>query len=116
MAFYHLETRGTSTGLLTYRSERYGRLMSSAPLWRYYMERSIARGLREIDFNGYSRNMKKWANDEHGFVRLNLYNGRPYSRVLRAVDDGAGALAARYRQGARAKAKVSRPGGTPGPS
>lgn len=89
---FNLERGGTSLGLTLYRNEKLGKPVTAAPLFQNLFESCISRGMKRIDFNGYTRNYAKWAKDHHTYTRAIFFNSRPYSQLLRAVDSSAVAL------------------------
>jgi hypothetical protein len=91
-ALYSIERQGVITCVLTYQAEALAALVSVAPLWGRFFEIAIARGLREVHFNGNSSYLARYANGEGRFSRLVFYNSGMYSRLLRTVADGAHAL------------------------
>lgn len=88
-ALYSLERDGTTACVLTYMAADSPIKFSVAPLWRGFVEGAIGRGLREIDFNGRTRNVIKWAEEAVVYRRCLLFHGGPYSRFLRLLRQGA---------------------------
>lgn len=101
-AFYLLERDGILNCLLTFRDETQAAGISTALLWKEAVSGAIGRGLLEIDFNGETRNQRPWADGETRFERVVLFNGQPYSRLLRALKDGANAVSQRMKSRRRA--------------
>jgi hypothetical protein len=93
-ALLSLERDGVTLGHLTYLAQPFAERVSLAPLWQVFVQQAIAAGIREIDFNGVSANLMKWADHRQSFSRLVLYNRRPYSQLLRLLADGAHRAAA----------------------
>jgi CelD/BcsL family acetyltransferase involved in cellulose biosynthesis len=89
---FSLDREGVIACVLTFISEPLSDRVSNAPLWKEFVERAIDRGLREIDFNGKTRNTMKWADDCRVCQRVMLFNRRPYSRLLEAVWDASRAV------------------------
>ena len=92
-ALFSLERQGMITCVLTYQAEEFSRLVTVAPLWSRFFEIAINRGLREVDFNGNSAYLARYANQEARFSRLTFYNGAFYSSLLRGTADAAHVLA-----------------------
>jgi hypothetical protein len=109
-ALYSLERQGIITCVLTYQAEALAALVPVAPLWGRFFEIAIARGLREVHFNGNSSYLARYANGEARFSRLVFYNTGLYSRLLRTAADGANALShlTRARGAVSALASVRR--------
>jgi CelD/BcsL family acetyltransferase involved in cellulose biosynthesis len=87
-----LERGGTSLGVILYRSENLGAAVTMTPLFGHLFESCIARGIKRMDFNGYTRSYEKWTKDYHTYTRMVFFNSHPYSRLLRAVDSSVIAL------------------------
>lgn len=86
---FTLERSGTSIGVALYRSERLGSPITATPIFRALFENSISRGLKRIDFNGYTRHYLKWAKSSHTYTRAIFFNSSVYSRLLQIVDGSA---------------------------
>jgi hypothetical protein len=103
-----VERDGMLTAIITFRDMEFSRQLTAAPLFRRLVEISIERGLKEIDFNGNTVNIEKWADGARVSSRLFFYNRQPYSRFLRALSRTAhvayGALSSIRRQGTVAPA------------
>ncbi|SCY57003.1 GNAT family N-acetyltransferase [Microvirga guangxiensis] len=89
---FNIERGGTSLGLVLYRHEKLGAPVAIAPLFQNLFEISISRGMKRIDFNGYTRNYMKWAKESHIYSRVIFFNSKPYSQLLRAIDSSAVAM------------------------
>ena len=92
-ALCSLERQGMITCVLTYQAEEFAKLVTVAPLWSRFFEIAIERGLREVDFNGNSAYLARYADLEARFSRLTFYNSAFYSSLLRATADAANVLA-----------------------
>jgi len=89
---FSLEREGIICCVLTFLSEDFSDRVTNAPLWREFVRKAIDRGLREVDFNGNTRNIQKWADDSRLYERAMFFNRRPYSRLLSAVWDTSRAV------------------------
>jgi CelD/BcsL family acetyltransferase involved in cellulose biosynthesis len=95
-ALYSIERQGVIICVLTYQAEAFANLVTVAPLWSRFFEIAIERGLRQVDFNGHSSYLARYANGENRFSRLVFYNSALYSTLLRATANGANLLAQRF--------------------
>jgi CelD/BcsL family acetyltransferase involved in cellulose biosynthesis len=92
-ALYSIERQGIIICVLTYQAEEFANLVTVAPLWGRFFEIAIGRGVRQVDFNGHSSYLARYANGENSFSRLVFYNTAFYSTLLRATANGANLLA-----------------------
>jgi hypothetical protein len=99
---YCLERDGVVMPIITFMDEEFADRLTTAPMFRRLVEMSIERGLKELDFNGNTENIAKWADKVRASSRFFFYNRRPYSRFLRALSRSAhlahGALASIRRR------------------
>ena len=82
---YCVERDGVMAAIITFRDEEFFDRLTAAPLFRRLVEIAIERGLTELDFNGNSVNIEKWADGNRLSSRFYFYNHRPYSRFLRTL-------------------------------
>jgi CelD/BcsL family acetyltransferase involved in cellulose biosynthesis len=82
---YCVERDGVMAAIITFRDEAFAGQLTMAPLFRRLVEIGIERGLKELDFNGKTVNIDKWADGTRVSSRYFFYNGRPYSRLLRTM-------------------------------
>jgi CelD/BcsL family acetyltransferase involved in cellulose biosynthesis len=80
-----LERDGVMTPIITFMDEEFSDDLTAAPMFRRMLESSIERGLKELDFNGKTANIAKWADRTRVSTRHFLYNRRLYSRLLRVL-------------------------------
>ena len=86
---YCLERDGVVMPINTFMDEEFADRLTTAPMFRRLVEMSIERGLKELDFNGYTENITKWADKTRASSRFYFYNRQPYSRFLRALSQTA---------------------------
>ena len=84
-----LERDGVTAAIITFLDAEFSSKLNTAPMFRYLIKSSIERGLREIDFNGKTANIAKWAEGIRRSSRFFFYNRRPYSRFLRLLSSTA---------------------------
>jgi len=82
---YCVERDGVMAAIITFRDEEFFERLTAAPLFRRLVEIAIERRLNELDFNGNSVNIEKWAESNRVSSRFYFYNHRPYSRLLRTL-------------------------------
>jgi hypothetical protein len=82
---YCLERDGVVMPITTFMDEEFADRLTTAPMFRRLVEMSIDRGLKELDFNGYTDNIAKWADKTRASSRFYFYNRQPYSQFLRAL-------------------------------
>jgi CelD/BcsL family acetyltransferase involved in cellulose biosynthesis len=82
---YCVERDGVMAAIITFRDQEFAGQLTMAPLFRRLVEIGIERGLKELDFNGKTVNIEKWADGTRVSSRFFFYNRRPYSRLLRAM-------------------------------
>jgi hypothetical protein len=80
-----LESEGVSAAIITFMDATLPGRWNTAPMFRRLLESCMERGLCELDFNGNTRNVAKWADSTRRSSRYFLYNGRPYSRFLHGL-------------------------------
>lgn len=95
---FTLERAGTTNCVLTFMVSDVPYQVSTAPIWREYFERSIAQGHHEIDFNGKTENVIKWADDEMSYERVLFFNKKPYSQVLGLISNSARSISSSLRR------------------
>jgi hypothetical protein len=86
---YCLERDRVVMPITTFMDEQFAGRVTTAPLFRHLVESSIRRGASEIDFNGNTVSIAKWAGRTRASSRFYFYNRRPYSRFLRALSQTA---------------------------
>ena len=82
---YCLERDGVVMPINTFMDEDFADRLTTAPMFRRLIEVSIDRGLKELDFNGNTENIAKWADRTRASSRFFFYNRHPYSRFLRSL-------------------------------
>ena len=108
---YCLERDGVVMPINTFMDEAFADRLTTAPMFRRLIEMSIERGLKELDFNGYTDNIAKWADKTRASSRFYFYNRRPYSRFLRdTVSHGAPCARGARVHPARRRARQERVG------
>lgn len=82
---YCLERDNVMMPITTFMDDEFADRLTTMPMFRRLVEISIDRGIREIDFNGRTVNLAKWADGTRESSRFFFYNRRPYSRFLRGL-------------------------------
>jgi len=93
VGLYVLESNRRAVTVLTYMDEASRDTVTAAPLFRALIKGLIKRSLEELDFNGSTQNVQKWATQQRVCQRLIIHHHGPYSSLLRGVAAGAGRLA-----------------------
>lgn len=105
-SLFCLEQAGRSVALLTYLDDAFRAEASALPLFEQLIALSIERGLEELDLNGFTKNLLKWANGQMSYSRLTLYNPRLYSQLLRSMARSASAAADLWKRVASRRVKA----------
>ena len=98
VALHTLEGESRAAAILIYFDDACADRFTAAPLFRHFIEQSIERDLTEIDFNGTTANVRKWAQDARVCERFMSFNQHVYSRMLGGADRAAHALSRRLRR------------------
>jgi len=97
-ALFTLARQETILSLVIYLDDAYRGRVTTAPLWRAFLEGAVAHGYRGIDFHGNTVSVQKWALDSATYRRLYLFNRWPYSRLLGSAKGTAAHLSRALRR------------------
>jgi len=79
---YGLTRQRVRLTLVTYMDNSFRGRVSSASLFRAFLEGAIDDGMTRVDYNGCGLNAQKFANLKTNYKRLYFHHSGPYSRLL----------------------------------